>query len=780
MLLRCTSVGCAVSTGRHERLGEPVGERVGRRRRARRRASSASARLPALRRRARQRVRAAAAVLVDVLGDVGEVREVAERAHDVRASRAIGKPFSSAASSAAHRRRVGRARRGGSGSRSGGSPRSARSRRRPACVAQHVAEQAAEQARVLAQRQVLVGASLGGWVMAGHRDRGAPSRRDDRCRTATRRVDCSDFARSPQSIMLQRIARGAARTFPEPHSAMTTLQNARPHPRSRSPIAARATDARRSLRRRPRAVRRASRGRLRRLARRPVEGAADARGRSPLLAAHADAAGLPAWIAALFAGEKVNQSERPAGAAHGAARSRTTRRSWSTAHDVMPAMRAAQARIAALATAMRDGRRVGATGRADPRRRATSASAAPTSARGWSATRSARCRRAGDSPPGVRFVSNVDPEHLARALAPLDPASTLFVVDVEDVHDAGDARQRGGARATGSPRPAGRRRRRPALRRASPATSRPRAAFGIADADVLPLWDWVGGRYSLWSAVGLPIAIAPGARALRRAPRRRRERRRALPQRAVRAQPAGPARPRRLVERALPRPPRARRGPLRAGARRCCPRSCSSWCSRATASASRRDGDALDRAVPAPRCGAMTGTDGAARVLPVAAPGDARSAGRVHRARSPPRIRTAHAADAARRQRARAGAGAARRAQPDALRAELAGKGLSGRRWTRRSPRACARAIARRRRSCCRRSMPGALGQLLALYEHRTFVEAVLAGINSLRPVRRRARQDARRRRSSPRWPTARRCRPPPTRRRADSSPRCARLRGAR
>ena len=35
-------------------------------------------------------------------------------------------------------------------------------------------------------------------------------------------------------------------------------------------------------------------------------------------------------------------------------------------------------------------------------------------------------------------------------------------------------------------------------------------AFGIVDDNVLPMWDWVGGRYSLWSAVGLPIAIACG------------------------------------------------------------------------------------------------------------------------------------------------------------------------------------------------------------------------------------------------------------------------------
>src|SRR5699024_2582308 len=35
-------------------------------------------------------------------------------------------------------------------------------------------------------------------------------------------------------------------------------------------------------------------------------------------------------------------------------------------------------------------------------------------------------------------------------------------------------------------------------------------SFGIAAARIFPIWDWVGGRYSLWSAVGLPIALACG------------------------------------------------------------------------------------------------------------------------------------------------------------------------------------------------------------------------------------------------------------------------------
>lgn len=35
-------------------------------------------------------------------------------------------------------------------------------------------------------------------------------------------------------------------------------------------------------------------------------------------------------------------------------------------------------------------------------------------------------------------------------------------------------------------------------------------AFGVATENILPMWDWVGGRYSLWSAVGMSVAIAVG------------------------------------------------------------------------------------------------------------------------------------------------------------------------------------------------------------------------------------------------------------------------------
>ena len=57
--------------------------------------------------------------------------------------------------------------------------------------------------------------------------------------------------------------------------------------------------------------------------------------------------------------------------------------------------------------------------------------------------------------------------------------------------------------------------------------------FGIDTANMFEFWDWVGGRYSLWSAIGLPIMVYLGIGALYRAARRRARDGRALPHRAA-------------------------------------------------------------------------------------------------------------------------------------------------------------------------------------------------------------------------------------------------------
>ncbi|HDZ09393.1 glucose-6-phosphate isomerase [Pseudohongiella sp.] len=117
------------------------------------------------------------------------------------------------------------------------------------------------------------------------------------------------------------------------------------------------------------------------------------------------------------------------------------------------------------------------------------------------------------------FVSNVDPAHLHRCLALLRPETTLFVVasksftTLETMQNARQARQWFIA-AAHNPQQA-----EAELHRHFVAVTANKTAaveFGIRDSQIFPMWDWVGGRFSLWSAIGLPIALAVGMAQFRR------------------------------------------------------------------------------------------------------------------------------------------------------------------------------------------------------------------------------------------------------------------------
>ena len=106
--------------------------------------------------------------------------------------------------------------------------------------------------------------------------------------------------------------------------------------------------------------------------------------------------------------------------------------------------------------------------------------------------------------PRVHFVSNVDGAHLADTLKGLDPARTLIIVasktftTLETMTNAHSARDWLDRHAESN--------------MAAVSTNIDACAnFGIPEDRVFGFWDWVGGRYSLWSAIGLPIAIAVGA-----------------------------------------------------------------------------------------------------------------------------------------------------------------------------------------------------------------------------------------------------------------------------
>jgi glucose-6-phosphate isomerase len=111
--------------------------------------------------------------------------------------------------------------------------------------------------------------------------------------------------------------------------------------------------------------------------------------------------------------------------------------------------------------------------------------------------------------PRLHFVANVDAAHLADTIRPLDAARTLIIIasktftTIETMTNAASARAwivaslgEGAVNAH--------------FAAVSTALDKV-AAFGISPDRVFGFWDWVGGRYSVWSAIGLPVMIAIGA-----------------------------------------------------------------------------------------------------------------------------------------------------------------------------------------------------------------------------------------------------------------------------
>lgn len=109
----------------------------------------------------------------------------------------------------------------------------------------------------------------------------------------------------------------------------------------------------------------------------------------------------------------------------------------------------------------------------------------------------------------AHFVANIDGAALHDILQHVDPASTLFIVasksfsTLETIANARAAR--GWLLENGCPEAE-------IHKHFVAVSSRVDRAvdFGIAEANIFPMWDWVGGRYSLWSAIGLPIALSLG------------------------------------------------------------------------------------------------------------------------------------------------------------------------------------------------------------------------------------------------------------------------------
>jgi glucose-6-phosphate isomerase len=222
------------------------------------------------------------------------------------------------------------------------------------------------------------------------------------------------------------------------------------------------------------------------------------------LLALADETGLRQRIVGMFAGERINFTEDRA-VLHTALRKRGGGPVHVDGADVMPAVRAVLAKMRAFSNAVRSGDLKGYTGE-----RITDV---VNIGIGGSDLGPAMVTRALKpySLPGLRvhFVSNIDGTQIIEALKQKRPETTLFIVasktftTLETLTNARTARS-WFTGATGSDA---------AVARhfvALSTNTREVRAFGIDPANMFEFWDWVGGRYSLWSAIGLSVAIAVG------------------------------------------------------------------------------------------------------------------------------------------------------------------------------------------------------------------------------------------------------------------------------
>ncbi len=222
------------------------------------------------------------------------------------------------------------------------------------------------------------------------------------------------------------------------------------------------------------------------------------------LARAADVAGLRERM---FAGERINTTEDRA-VLHVALRAPKDAVFRVDGENVMPGVHAVLDAMTAFTNGVRDGSIAGASGK--PFTDIVNIGIGGSDLGPVMATVALSPYHDG---PRSHYVSNVDGAHIADTLKPLDPSTTLVIVasktftTVETMTNAATARRwisdALGEQAVGS-------------HFAAVSTALGKVAeFGIAADRVFGFWDWVGGRYSVWSAIGLPVMLAIGAERFR-------------------------------------------------------------------------------------------------------------------------------------------------------------------------------------------------------------------------------------------------------------------------
>jgi glucose-6-phosphate isomerase len=223
-----------------------------------------------------------------------------------------------------------------------------------------------------------------------------------------------------------------------------------------------------------------------------------------LLARLAKDNGVELMRDAMFTGDKINLTEDRA-VLHTALRNRSDRPVLVDGRDVMPDVRAVLKRLRGFTQKVRAGKWLGYTGK--PIRDIVNIGIGGSDLGPVMVCQAlAHYAKKGLD---AHFVSNVDPTHLAEVLKRINPETTLFIVasktfTTQETLANAHAARAWFLKAAKQPEAV-------AKHFVAVSTNAAEVArFGIDTEQMFGFWDWVGGRYSLWSAIGLPIALYLG------------------------------------------------------------------------------------------------------------------------------------------------------------------------------------------------------------------------------------------------------------------------------
>jgi len=205
----------------------------------------------------------------------------------------------------------------------------------------------------------------------------------------------------------------------------------------------------------------------------------------------------------LFDGEKINETEGRS-VLHTALRNRSNTPVLVDGKDVMPEVNAVLGKMKIFSEKIISGSWKGFTGKA-----ITDVVNIGIGGSDLGPVMVTEALRAYKNHLNLHFVSNVDATHIVETLKTLDPETTLFLVasktfttqeTMTNAHSARDWFLKSGAKESDV-----------AKHFAALSTNADGVGkFGIDTQNMFEFWDWVGGRYSLWSAIGLPIVLGLG------------------------------------------------------------------------------------------------------------------------------------------------------------------------------------------------------------------------------------------------------------------------------